>query len=253
MPLPEHPADLFAEALGILVRLMLDFDFEEKIGPVHRYFYTKEMQCAICETRRPKRFCPGVRGDICPTCCGNEREMTVECPLDCEYLMEARKHDRRTEPIEFPNRDIEVSEKLIRENEPLLIALSGAIFGAAMETQGLVDNDVREALDALIRTYLTLRSGVYYESRPTNPLAGTIYTAVQDAAERYRKEEQEHLGVTRTRDADVLGLLVFLQHFEIDRNNGRKRGRAFLSALHGFFSDLAQSQPPDRGSSLVLP
>ena len=31
--------------------------------------------------------------------------------------------------------------------------------------------------------------------------------------------------------ADVLGLLVFLQYFGLDRDNGRRRGRAFLSAL----------------------
>ena len=33
--------------------------------------------------------------------------------------------------------------------------------------------------------------------------------------------------MSETRDADVLGLLVFLQRLEFDRNNGRK-GRAFV-------------------------
>ena len=42
--------------------------------------------------RRPKRFCPGVRGDICTICCGTEREITVDCPLDCVYLREAHQH-----------------------------------------------------------------------------------------------------------------------------------------------------------------
>ena len=44
------------------------------------------MNCAICETRRPRRYCPGVRGEICAICCGTAREVTVDCPLDCPYL-----------------------------------------------------------------------------------------------------------------------------------------------------------------------
>ena len=55
------------------------------------------MPCAICQIRRPRRFCPGVRGDICSLCCGTEREVTVNCPLDCEYLQEARKHEKLSE------------------------------------------------------------------------------------------------------------------------------------------------------------
>ena len=189
------------------------------------------MACAICETRRPRRFCPGVRGDICSLCCGNEREVTVDCPLDCEYLQEARKHDKPPVIGEIPNRDIEVREKLLRENEHLLSFLSATILRAAMETPGVIDFDVREALESLIRTYRTLNSGVYYETRPSNPLAGSIYAAVQGALAEYRQTEQQQLGITRTRDADVLGLLVFLQHFELHQNNGRRRGRAFLDAL----------------------
>jgi hypothetical protein len=211
------------------------------------------MACAICETRRPRRFCPGVRGDICSPCCGAEREVTVDCPLDCEFLAESRKHDKLP-PLEgkdLPNRDIHVTERLLRDNEALLAVLSGTIVNTALSTAGIVDFDVREALECLIRTHRTLQSGVYYESRPTNPLAAAIYSAVQSAAEQYRKEEHQQLGLTRTRDSDVLGLLVFLQHFELDRNNGRKRGRAFLQALNDFF---ASAQPPSpSGSSLVLP
>src|SRR6266496_1673066 len=135
------------------------------------YTYTKGMACAICETRRPRRFCPGVRGDICAICCGTEREVTVDCPLDCEYLMEARKRDRAPSHAvgEFPNRDIQVTEKFLRDNEALLNFLAGALLNAALETPGVVDFDVREALECIIRTHRTLQSGIYYESRPTNP------------------------------------------------------------------------------------
>jgi hypothetical protein len=191
------------------------------------------MECAICQTRHPRRYCPGVRGEICSLCCGAEREVTVECPLECEFLREGRKHDKMPArgAAEFPNRDIRVSEKLLDANQPLLAFLSLTIFHAAMQVPGVVDGDVLEALDGLIRTYRSLASGVYYESRPNNLLAGSIYGEVQHALAEYRSAEQRELGMTKTRDADVLGLLVFLQHWALDRDNGRRRGRAFLDAL----------------------
>ena len=212
------------------------------------------MECAICRTRRPRRFCPGVRGEICSLCCGTEREVTVECPLDCEFLREGRRHEKAParDAAEFPNRDIQVSEKLLRDNEPLLTFLSLTIFRAAIQVPGVVDGDVLEALDGLIRTYRTLESGVYYESRPNNLLAGSIYSAVQDALTEYRNAEQRELGLTKTRDADVLGLLVFLQYLALDRENGRRRGRAFLDALREFHPPAPEPSGSSSPSSAIL-
>ena len=107
---------------------------------------------------------------------------------------------------------------------------------AAFATEGAVDFDVREALDSLIRTYRTLESGFVYESLPANPLAANIHRSVQAAVAEFRQREQQKYGMSRTRDADVLGVLVFLQRLEMERNNGRQRGRAFLDGLRGFYS-----------------
>lgn len=212
------------------------------------------MACAICETRRPRRFCPGVRGEICSLCCGTEREVSVSCPLDCEYLRDARKHDK---PLEFdeaqlPNRDIQVTDRFLEEHEDLVMLLGSVVATGAFETDGAVDFDVREALDALVRTYRTLQSGVYYESRPANPLAAAIFRKVQIAMEEARRQETERLGMSKTRDADVLGALVFLQRLEYDRNNGRRRGRAFLDFLRALYDSApgGAAAPP---TSLILP
>jgi hypothetical protein len=212
------------------------------------------MSCAICETRRPRRFCPGVRGDICSICCGTEREMTVDCPLTCEYLQEARRREKPV-PIDraqIPDQDIKVSEKFITEHEPLLVYMGSALAKSAFETPGAVDFDVREALDSLIRTYRTLVNGVLYESLPPNPLAANIHRSMQAAVAEFKQEEQQRFGLIRTRDADVLGLLVFLRRIELDRNNGRRRGRAFLDTLREFYSVEPGSQAPQT-SSLLLP
>jgi hypothetical protein len=213
------------------------------------------MACAICKTRRPRRFCPGVSGDICTTCCGEEREVTVACPFDCEYLQEARKHEKS--PIrsqeDFPNRDIRVTEEVLESNEALLVGISSAALGKALRTGGAVDSDVREALDSLIRTYRTLATGIYYETRPENRMAAELFDAMKDAIESFRKAESEQTGVHKTRDGAVLGLLVFLQHFAMDRDNGRRRGRSFLNALFEFYGGGVPGDEAPSPSTLILP
>jgi hypothetical protein len=212
------------------------------------------MPCAICKIRRPRRFCPGVRGDICTQCCGTEREVTVDCPLDCEYLQDARKHDRitPTDPGQFPNQDIRITEEFLQEHEALLVYLGRRLLEAALATPGAVDFDVREALEALIRTYRTLQSGVYYETRPDNPLAAGICYLVQSGIPEFRKKETEEMGMSKTRDADILVMLAFLQRLEMDHNNTRKRGRAFMDFLRSFFP-TAESVPSAAPPSLIVP
>jgi hypothetical protein len=211
------------------------------------------MACAICHTRRPRRFCPGVRGDICTICCGTEREVSVDCPLSCEYLREAHRHEK-PQPLDLdtlPNRDVELPREKIEENEELLAFLAEALARAAIGTPAIVDTDIREALDACVRTHRTLQSGLVYESLPANPLASAVYRAIEDAIGRYRAQEAEQVGVHKTRESTILGLLVFLQHFELSYNNLRPRGRAFLGALLDYYS--LEVEPEAGGSSLILP
>src|ERR1700722_6632466 len=103
------------------------------------------MSCAICQIRRPRRSCPGVHGDICAICCGKEREVTVDCPSDCEYLKEARKHEPSAEidPASMGNQDIRVTQEFLESHGMLVQAMGGAVLGAAAQNRA-VDSDVRE-------------------------------------------------------------------------------------------------------------
>jgi hypothetical protein len=208
------------------------------------------MKCRICDTRKPRRFCPGVNGDICSICCGNEREVTVDCPLDCSYLVEARVHEkpREVKPEEIPNQDIRVSEEFLRSNEPLLVFLGAKLLQASLATPGAVDSDVGEAIDSLVRTYRTLQSGLYYETRPANLIAAAIHQKLQEALETLRKQLAEK-NATPIRDADILGLLVFLQRVELYQTNGRPRGRAFVDYLRAHFPH--EPEPSLNAPSLI--
>jgi hypothetical protein len=213
------------------------------------------MACAICQVRRERRFCPGVRGDICTICCGTEREVSVDCPLDCPYLEGAYRHERRPplDSDEMPNRDIRVSDEFLVSNQELCMFLGGVLGRSALETPGVVDSDAREAIDALIQTYRTLGSGLYYEHVPANPLAAKIFREAQEAVTEFRREEPQRTGRSHTRDADVLGLLVFFQRVGIDRDNGRKRGRAFIAALGQFHAEVSATEAAPASSPLILP
>ena len=208
------------------------------------------MKCKICNTRKPRRYCPGVGDDICSICCGSEREVTVNCPLDCQYLVEARQHEKlpvaTTEQI--PNQDVKISEEFLRDHEPLLIFLGAKLLEASVETAGAVDSDVQEALESLIRTYRTLESGLYYETRPNNLLSAGIHQKIQDAVQELRKELSEK-GSAPIRDAEIMGILVFLERVGLRQRNGRPRGRAFIDYLRGYFPQ--KQAGPETAPSLI--
>ncbi len=204
------------------------------------------MKCPICDTRKPRRHCPGVNGEICSICCGNEREVSISCPLDCPYLVEARRHEkpRELKSGEVPNRDVQVTEEFLREHDSLVVFLGTKLIEASLGSAGAVDSDVRDALQSLIRTYRTLQSGLYYETRPTNLIAAGIHQRMQEAVEGLRKELAGRNAMP-LRDAEILGTLVFLERVELHENNGRPRGRAFIDYLRAYFPAPEQSLAPD--------
>jgi hypothetical protein len=193
------------------------------------------ISCKICEKRRARRHCPGVEGEICPQCCGMERENTIDCPSSCDYLREARFHEQPP-PIQdgsIPNTDIRLSEDFLREQEALIYTLTLALK-RAIDAAKAVDYDAREGLAALIRNYRATESGLIYESHAPNAYAEIIQKELRAGIEELRQGMIEQAGGNALRDADVLGVLVFLQRIEIKYNNGRKRGRAFRDFLHSY-------------------
>jgi hypothetical protein len=209
------------------------------------------MACAICKTRREKRHCPGVQGEICSICCGEQREETVDCPLDCEYLQIAHQHEslEKKNPAGMPSREFRISQDFLRKNVEFLMTMQLTVLKAALRVHA-IDSDVREALDGLARTYRTLESGLYYESRPANPMAAAIFDAIQQRVAEIRQTENER-GVHKLLDNQVLTVLVFLQQMEYAFDNGRKRGRCFLDNLRTTMAGVAEEGQPDPASLIV--
>ena len=132
----------------------------------------------------------------------------------------------------------------------MLLFLSVNLMRAALEIPNVVDADLKDALTSLVKTYRTLQSGLIYESRPDNMLAAAICERMRLAVEELRRIAAEKSGSQTVRDADVLGVFAFLQRLEIQHNNGRRLGRAFLDFLLGQFQ-LVASQPGAESSLIV--
>jgi len=208
--------------------------------------------CKRCGQRRARRACPALQADICTICCGTEREVSISCPLECEYLREAHLREKSlpVDPDDLANQDIDVSEEFIRQHEELLLFSIYSLLQAALRTPGAVDTDALEALDALIKTYRTAESGLIYESRADNMVAAAVQRAFSDSLADYEKTRSEREGnLMPLRDKDILAILVFLSRFGRQNLNGRPKGRLFLDVL----SRMTPEQRIDeRAPSIIL-
>ena len=207
--------------------------------------------CKICGKRRARRACPAVQGDICPICCGTEREVSLSCPLECGYLQEAHRHEKplpvADEQLSYP--DVEVSENFIRRQEELVLFCVYALVQAAVRTPGAIDTDVMAALESLIQTHRTAESGLIYESRPENFVAQGVQRSFTASLEEYQKMKGEREPLSAPRSSDILRTLVFLHRLGQQHQNGRPRGRMFLGLLRQMTPETAPEQP---APSLIL-
>ncbi len=184
--------------------------------------------------------------NICPHCCGQEREETIACPFDCEFLNQARAHEKLRElrADEIPHPEILVREEFLRDHEPLVLVAASAIAEGIYRLEGLIDNDVREAIESLVQTYKTLgNSGLIYECKPRNPIAAALQEQVQGRLEEFRRRVHEQAGYAGILDSHVLGVLLFFQRMELQVNNGRRRGRSFLDAVRRFVPPPVPADP----------
>lgn len=141
---------------------------------------------------------------------------------------------------DVPNKEIRVSDEFVDENVQLISWLSVNLL-KAMESGNAVDRDTGEAIEAMIKTYLTAQSGLIYETQPQNPYAAAIQRDVKTAIEELNKTLAEKTGMHTLRDSDVLKALVFLQRVHLQYNNGRPRGRAFYDFLRTSMPAPAES------------
>ena len=218
------------------------------------------MSCAICEIRKEKRFCPAVHGRICPQCCGEQREVTLDCPSDCAYLRQAREYEKPRPADQFDRESlflqVEISDQFTYEHEHLLMGLSYALAQAAHSDRSLNDRDLIAAVSAMSVSYERLvNSGLHYEQPLTSTAQHAVAGQVEEMLKQYHDAEQKQLGYSRLRDSDVLKALVFLVRLGHGRTSGRPKSRAFIDFLFEQFPEKQSSvvAPQEAGSRIIVP
>lgn len=212
------------------------------------------MSCPICEKRKAERFCPAKAEKICAVCCGKEREVTIDCPSDCAYLISAHRYESdhpRDIPADTPLLEETIPKDLVHTCQQLMAALAFSIakFCAAQPTA--VDSDILTALEALSQTYKTLSSGLIYEKPPQAPLPGELYAALVAFLDQIRKQQAERGASASFKDTEIFYLLVFLYRMGLLRTNGRPRSRLFIEFLRGQFPDAPELKKEE--SRIIVP
>ena len=216
------------------------------------------MSCAVCKSRKEKRFCPAVHDKICAVCCGEQREVTLDCPSDCVYLQEARKHERRSVkdlPEEALFASVEIREQFLYDHEPLLTGLTFALAKAARADRSVRDGDLIAGLTALAQRQQTLvNSGLHVDGATASGMTQAIIHEIEATLAEYRKLEQKHMGYAGLRDGELLQAFVFLVRMAQMRTSGRPRSRAFVDFLAQQFPESKDSIiAPSQSSSIVIP
>ena len=208
------------------------------------------MACLICEKRKPKRSCPAKGGRICSLCCGTEREVSIDCPLDCSYLRESREREYvgRLDPKNFPFKEIEIDDRFLEEHGDLLNGLARGTLESTLAVRGAADIDAQQALESLVQTYKTLESGIHYERRPDSAYGRAIFDRLRECIQTFQRQQTERTGFNRTRDGDIMATLVFLYRMALDRDNRKPKGKAFLHFLRMHFYVAAES-----AANLIIP
>jgi hypothetical protein len=218
------------------------------------------LTCVICHIRKEKRFCLALHDRICPQCCGEQREVTIECPFECPYLQQARQHEKPRDfgdklPDEFfPS--VELTQDFLHRHEALIAGLLQTLLRVALPDRKLKDREVIAALTTMAHSYQTLvSSGLVYQENSANPAQQAIIETLRGSVEEFRKLEQQHIGYTALRDGDVLRALVFMIRLAHLHTSGRPLSRAFIDSLHERFPSLTATGEAanSSGSRIILP
>ena len=212
------------------------------------------MSCPICEKRRAERFCPAKAEKICAVCCGKEREVTIDCPSDCTYLIAAHRYESehpRSIPKDTPLLDETIPQDVVHTHQQLMAAVAFSIAKFCVAQPTAVDSDILMALEALANTYKTLSSGLIYEKPPQSPLPGELYAALVAFLDEIRKQQAERGDSASFKNAEIFYLLVFLYRMGLLRTNGRPRSRLFIEFLRGQFPDAPDLKREE--SRIIVP
>jgi hypothetical protein len=209
--------------------------------------------CPICEKRKAGRFCPAKAEKICAVCCGTEREVSIDCPSDCAYLVAGHRYEDqhpRSIPPDTALLDVRLTSDIVHTHAQLLSAIAFTIAKFCSAEHGATDPDVLAAIQALAETYRTLIAGIVYEKPPAIPVQRDLYNALSTFLTETRQQARQS-SFASFKDSEAFQVLVFLFRMGLLRTNGRPRSRRFIEFLRGQFPGAQELKREE--SRIIVP
>jgi hypothetical protein len=218
------------------------------------------VSCPICNLRKEKRFCLARHDRICSQCCGEQREVTLECPAECSYLQQARSHEKPRESTENASADmfpaIRLREDFLEQHEPLVFGLLATLGKVSRSDRYLNDRELIGSLANMVRSQQTLiSSGLVYEESLPNPAQQGVIATLRQILQEFRDVEAQHLGYSQLKDNDVLQALVFVLRLAHLYTSGRPLSRGFIHFLQAQFPEAStvMGTATESGSRIIIP
>ena len=186
-------------------------------------------------------------------CCGTEREVSIDCPSGCAYLVSAHRYEDqhpRPLPADTPLLQVRLTSDIVHTHQQLLSAMAFTIAKFCSSEPTAEDPDVLAAIQALAETYKTLSSGIVYEQPPAAPVQRELYNSLSTfLTETKQRIAQSSFGVSK--DSEIFQLLVFLFRMGMLRTNGRPQSRRFIEFLRGQFPGAQELRREE--SRIIVP
>lgn len=182
-----------------------------------------------------------------------EREVSIDCPVDCTYLLAAHRYEEqhpRTLPSGTPLLEVRLNSEIIQTHQQLLSAVAFNIARFCAERHEANDPDVLAGLHSLAEAYKTLASGIVYEQLPELPVQRELHTALSKFFAE-SKQKQVQASFSHAKDSEIYQLLVFLYRMGLMHTNGRPQARRFIEYLRSQFPGAQELKTEE--SRIILP
>jgi hypothetical protein len=189
---------------------------------------------------------------ICAVCCGTKREIEIDCPSNCGYLVSGRDYEaeKRVPDPELMAKADQFNDEFFMTFAPLIDAVLSAVVAERKESQWLVDVDLIEVLKALTATYKTLSSGIYYESLPDNPIRQSLFRRIKTLFDQLM-QPSERIDEPSLKVSEALDILDFVTLAAQANSSIRPKSRKYLDFLASMARPAAASEASPSG--LILP
>lgn len=208
------------------------------------------MKCILCNTRKPKRYCPAKRAEICPVCCGEKRGVEINCPLDCRYFVEGQKHHHKKvmhQRVRKEGARTYVRRAELYSQNPELFARLEQTFARAYRENGELKNtDLVTALELVSKTLETEKKGLLYQHQGDNSYANVVSDNVLSIISEFKDNPDVGGGIV-TVDFALSVVKEFLGEAKFYAENDSNPKSYLIHILRYYPEEPAEQTGPESG------